>query len=314
MSSLSLAVPTVQDRQLTLFTGATIRLVDAAVAGKSAGTQATYTKMFKAWAEFTGHCDPEQAVQALIRLQPGQANAAVLAFKAEAIERGLSPSSVNLRLSAVKVVVKCARRFGLISWSLDVDGLKSETYRDTRGPGAAAVGQVVRELGADTRVKALRDRAMIALAYDLALRRAEVCSLNLDNLDINGASVSILGKGRREREIRTLPPETVAALKAWLEVRGSDPGPLFYNLDRAGKGKDRRLTGGGFWSVCRGRGLGRPHGLRHSAITEALVLTNGSVSRVQKFSRHADVKVLQRYDDAREDIAGMIAKQLAAGR
>jgi len=141
----------------------------------------------------------------------------------------------------------------------------------------------------------------------------------LDFLDFQGASatVSILGKGRRERETRTLPPETVAVLKAWLEVRGSYPGPLFLNLDRAEKrGKDGsgRLSGGGFWSVCRGRGLGRPPGLRHSAITEALVLTNGSVSRVQKFSRHADVKVLQRYDDAREDIAGQIAKQLAAGR
>ena len=254
------------------------------------------------------------AVQALIRLSPGQANAAALAFKAEAIERGLSPSSVNLRLSAVKVVVKCARRFGLISWALDVDGLESETYRDTRGPGAAAVGQVIRELGGQSRTKAVRDRAMIALAYDLALRRAEVCGLDLENLDVEAGSVSILGKGRRERENRTLPPETTAALRAWLDVRGSDPGPLFLNLDRARKGKDRRLTGGGFWSVVRGRGLGRPHGLRHSAITQALIVTNGAVSKVQKFSRHADVKVLQRYDDAREDIAGQIAKQLAAGR
>jgi hypothetical protein len=34
---------------------------------------------------------------------------------------------------------------------------------------------------------------------------------------------------------------------------------------------------------------------------------------VATFSRHADVQVIARYDDAREDVAGQIAKMLAAG-
>jgi integrase/recombinase XerC len=196
---------------------------------------------------------------------------------------------------------------------LDIDGVQRERYRDTRGPGAEAIGAVIRGLGDQASVKAIRDRAIISLVYDLALRRAEAVGLDLEHLDLEAGSVSILGKGRRERETRTLPPETIKALRSWLEARGLEPGPLFLSCDRARKGSGR-LTGSGLWSVVKGLGLGRPHGLRHSAITEALNVTNGDVRSVQRFSRHKDVKVLGIYDDCRQDVAGMIAKRLAAGR
>jgi len=56
-----------------------------------------------------------------------------------------------------------------------------------------------------------------------------------------------------------------------------------------------------------------PHGLRHAAITEALDLTGGNVRAVQRFSRHRDVRILERYDDNRRDLGGEVAKQVAAG-
>ncbi len=46
-----------------------------------------------------------------------------------------------------------------------------------------------------------------------------------------------------------------------------------------------------------------PHGLRHAAITEALDATGGNVRAVQKFSRHRDLLVLNRYDNSRQDMA-----------
>jgi hypothetical protein len=51
---------------------------------------------------------------------------------------------------------------------------------------------------------------------------------------------------------------------------------------------------------------------RHAAITEALDFTGGNVRAVQKFSRHRDVRVIERYDDNRTDLAGQVARQLAA--
>ena len=112
----------------------------------------------------------------------------------------------------------------------------------------------------------------------------------------------------------TLPTETQAVLRGWLSVRGDTPGPLFLNFDRAKKG--RRLTGAGLYALVRklGRSVGVdvwPHGLRHTAITEALDLTEGDVRAVQRFSRHRDMRVLTVYDDNRTDLAGEVARQVA---
>jgi len=64
----------------------------------------------------------------------------------------------------------------------------------------------------------------------------------------------------------------------------------------------------------RGYGLGRPHGLRHSAITAALEATNGNIDEVMRFSRHKDPKVLMTYDDNRKDVAGDIGGKIDLGQ
>ena len=114
----------------------------------------------------------------------------------------------------------------------------------------------------------------------------------------------------------SLAPDTLASLEAWLAVRGDEPGPLFGSLDRARKGTGR-LTGAGLYALVRhlGKQAGLkvwPHGLRHSAITEALDRTGGDVRAVQRFSRHRDLRTLLIYDDRRNDVAGDVARQVAA--
>jgi len=311
----TLAVQTAPTTTLQLFTGSRIVITEAAVAGKSPGTRETYGKHYAAFAAWLGIPDPEDAVQALIGLDAGKANALVEAWKCATIDQGLKSSTVNGRISALRTAVKTARRFGLTTLALDVNLVPSEPYRDCAGPGVKAVRSVISDLGEKTSRKAVRDRALISLVYDLALRRAEVVGLDLADLDLEGErpSVSILGKGRREKEARTLPPQTVEVLRAWLAVRGDQPGPLFTSCDRSRKGSGR-LTGGGFWSVCRELGLGRPHGLRHSSITAALDLTGGNVRDVMKHSRHRDLGTVCIYDDRREDTGGKVAQLVAAGR
>jgi hypothetical protein len=53
-----------------------------------------------------------------------------------------------------------------------------------------------------------------------------------------------------------------------------------------------------------------PHGLRHQGITRALDLAKGDVRKVRRFSRHAKLETLLRYDDNRRDEAGAIAHLL----
>jgi integrase/recombinase XerC len=124
----------------------------------------------------------------------------------------------------------------------------------------------------------------------------------------------MLGKARSQKEPMTLPEPTKAALEAWLQARGTEDGPLFVNFHRAGKGG--RLTGSAVYFIVRGLGTKagltvRPHGFRHLAITSALDLTEGDVRAVQKFSRHRNVRVLNTYDDNRQDLAGDVARLVA---
>jgi integrase/recombinase XerC len=116
-----------------------------------------------------------------------------------------------------------------------------------------------------------------------------------------------------------LPVLTLEVLVAWLEVRGKAPGPLFTNFDRAGKG--RRLNPSSVYRIVRdlGEQVGvdaRPHGIRHTAITEAIKLAAREgldLSIVQAFSRHADPRTLFLYRDSEGDPQASVSSALADG-
>jgi len=129
--------------------------------------------------------------------------------------------------------------------------------------------------------------------------------------------LAVLGKGRTQKEALTLPTETKKVLTEWLRIRGNDQGPLFINFDPAGSGSVG-LSGDGLYKIITylGKKAGikaRPHGLRHSAITEALNITQGNIRAVAKFSRHRNIQVLTLYDDNRADLGGGVAAMVAAG-
>jgi integrase/recombinase XerC len=280
-------------------------------------TQRARTQDVADLARFLGLADdPGSAAELLVSGTAGQANAIALGYGRHLRDRGLAAATVNRRLSTVRRLVKLARRLGLIDWAVDVEGMKAQPYRDTSGPGADGWRRLLETAqAAGDGAKARRDRALLRLMHDNALRRSEVVALDVADLDLEGSRVAVVGKGQTERRWLTLNAPTVAALRDWLAARGEGTGPLFLNFHAAGPG--RRLSGDGLHEVVRalGRkaGLGRavrPHGLRHQGITRALELTGGNLRMVQKFSRHKDANTVQIYDDNREDLAGRVAELL----
>ena len=226
----------------------------------------------------------------------------------------MAPSTVNARLSAVRSLVKHANALGAISWSLNVPGLKSQGYRNTAGPGRRAVRTAVEALQERGDAKAKRDLAIVRLLHDLALRRGEVVSLDVEDVDLEGGSVSVIGKGRTEKVRYTIPDPTKAALADWMEARGPEPGPLFTSFNRAGHRGRLSARAVNYIMEKLGQEIGvtlKPHGLRHTSITEALDATNGDVRAVQKFSRHRDLRTLTIYDDNRQDFHGQVARLVA---
>jgi len=61
------------------------------------------------------------------------------------LDAGLAPATVNRRLSALRSIVQLGRTFGMVTWSREIDGVKTKAYRDTAGPGLQGVTAVKRQ-------------------------------------------------------------------------------------------------------------------------------------------------------------------------
>lgn len=282
-------------------------LVELWLRNVSPSSAKSYRQAMHHYAEFLG-LDIPGAALSLVR-HYGQASVQAKAFRANMLERGLASGTINLRVWALRSFVRHCKEAGLVAWDLSIRGVRSTSYRDTRGPGREGVQKLLR---AATNP---RDKAMVWLMYGMALRREEVLSLDLQHVD--GDRLMVLGKGSGgERRPLSIPRQVKKALEAWIAKRGDDPGPLFLSSHRASQ-EPHRLTPQGLAKVVAKLGakakLGHvhPHGFRHAAITRALETSGGNMRAVQEFSRHRDPRTIMKYDDNREDRGGQIAAQVA---
>jgi len=284
---------------------------------KSEKTLLAYRQDIEDFMAFAKHEDIRRTAEFLLSRGHGQANSLVLGYKSDMRARGLAPATVNRRLAAIRSLVGLANTLGVVNWKIEIKNMPSEAYRETAGPGKGAVQKLIDKLGQQKGRKMVRDRAILRLLYDLALRRTEVANLDFEDLDIENNRIAVIGKGRIERKFLTLPKVTMEALKDWLQLRGLHKGPLFTNFDRAKKGQ--RLSATSIYRLVRslGKSIGirlRPHGLRHTAITEACKAAQAhgiGLEEVLDFSRHKDVKTLMVYRDRDRDVQGKLASLIA---
>jgi integrase/recombinase XerC len=208
-----------------------------------------------------------------LSLQQPEAVYTVLQYRQLLIEAKLAPSTINVRLSALKSFVDYARQVEQCSFNLaDVACLKVENYGDTTGIAVAGFKQMLQIPDRST-IKGIRDYAILRLLWDNALRRNEICSLDVGDFDPSGR-LAILGKGKIQKCQIDLSPATTIAIAQWLAARGDyrQEDPLFTSLDRRSKG--HRLDGSTIYRLVRefsaSAGIDKvvsPHRIRHSAIT-----------------------------------------------
>ncbi|MCC0179451.1 tyrosine-type recombinase/integrase [Waterburya agarophytonicola K14] len=284
---------------------------------RSPNTRKAYMKDITDFFDVVAKREPSRdLVLEFLHLEQSQAVQLVLSYKAKLFEKGLKEATVNRRLAAIKSLTAMGRKIGVCNYTLeDVKGEKTKAYRDTTGVSKETFTKVLLIPDAlkeavysqRSRLKAVRDYALLRLLWGNALRRGEISLTNINDFDPENNTLSILGKGRgTEREVVSLSPKTVCAIEQWLEVRGTADrlAPLFIAIDNASYG--HRLSGNGIYSVvdklCKKAGVSKkmsPHRIRHSSITAALDATDGNIRKVQKLSRHANINTLMTYDDNR---------------
>lgn len=255
----------------SVVTAGPVDLVGAFLAGRNPKTLLAYRRDLEDFTAFVGAASLNEAAALLLSQGSGSANGMALAYRVHLQERGLASATVNRRLASLRSLVKLARLLGMIPWTLEVESMKTTAYRDTRGCGTEGFRLMLDSLEAGLDAKTIRDRCILRLLYAMALRRGEVCSLDLCHLDLQGSRLSILGKGRTQRESITIPPKVLESLKAWVETRGSEPGALFTALDRGHRGPRSASPPpwhGGGWEPLLLRypwpGLGSPGASIHS--------------------------------------------------
>ncbi len=154
--------------------------------------------------------------------RPGLNKATIQNYKAVLQDRGLSPSSINQHLSAIRKLADEAADNGLLDSTIaagiaHVKGVKQAGIRVgywlTREQAQALL-----EIPDFNTAKGLRDRAILAVMLGTGLRRSEVSALRFANLqqrEGRWAIVDLLGKGNRVRTV-PMPPWAKSALDAWI--------------------------------------------------------------------------------------------------
>jgi integrase/recombinase XerC len=247
------------------------------------------------------------------------------AFIADLNKRGNSKSSAARKLSAIRAFGRYLRREGTIEG--DPTALVGTPKREQRIPNHLAVQEMSTLLDAPDTSDPLgrRDKAILELFYASGLRLSELVGLDLDDVNLSGRVVRVLGKGRKER-IVPFNKTTAEALRAWLADRegvrpGSDrgqtgvrPGSDPKRRGGEGGGPRRRVGEPLFLNYQGGRLSTRsvdklvrryvlqsstrlgisPHALRHSFATH-LLEAGADLRAIQELLGHARLSTTQRY-------------------
>jgi integrase/recombinase XerC len=284
----------------------------------SANTRRNYSKAIADFCRRTYDSEvSERLLSQFLFLHQPEAVYQVLQYRQQLIEAKLAPSTINVRLSALKSFVDYARTVEQCSFNLaDVTCLKVESYGDITGIAVAGFREMLQIPDRST-IKGIRDYAILRLLWDNALRRNEVCSLDVGDFDKLGR-LSILGKGKIQKTLIDLSPATTIAISQWLVARDDyqQNAPLFTSLDRRSKG--HRLDGSTIYRLVRefseAAGIDKivsPHRIRHSAITAYLDASDGNIRAAQCLSRHANLNTLNLYDDNRHKYQAQATNTLA---
>ncbi|MFM8836837.1 MAG: tyrosine recombinase XerC [Actinomycetota bacterium] len=218
--------------------------------------------------------------------------------------------SVTRKLAAIR------RYFDWLVRNKKIDADPTSGVRAPSGTGRLPKVLTKEQLNAlltcsDTEVpawKSARDTAVVELLYGSGLRVSELCSLDIDSIETRNNTVTVMGKGSKQRRIPVSQP-SVRAVKDWMKLRAEVVDPRDHGTKSARNPRDHDAQVALFLN-SRGRRLAprdvrrlideraltptHPHALRHTFATH--LLDNGADLRaVQELLGHSDVATTQRY-------------------
>ncbi len=219
----------------------------------------------------------------------------ITTFIFELYSRGLSPTSIRRKLSAVKQYAgylkkhyKVENQFEEIDppkvWERLPDFLtEEEVDRLLKAPDTST------EIG-------IRDRAILELMYASGLRVSEICRIRIEDLDMNQGLLFVKqSKGKKDRVV-PIHRTALEWIKRYLDTRSHRSPHLFVNR------RGNPLTRQRIWQIVKEYALKagidpkkvHPHTLRHSFATHIL-MRGADLRTVQELLGHSSIKTTQIY-------------------
>jgi integrase/recombinase XerC len=241
-------------------------------------------------------------------LQPKHLSLDVIrGYLGDLYRQGQAGTSVARKVSALRTFTRYLRREGFID--ADPAALAVAPKREQKVPAHLSVDEMARLLETPDVSMPLgrRDRAILELFYASGIRLSELVALDLEDVDLSGRMVRVMGKGRKER-IVPFNTSTGKSLRKWYADRAliaesdnrgrrtkDDGTPLFVNA------KGGRLTGRSvqrlvarYVASCSTRFGISPHALRHSFATH-LLQAGADLRAIQELLGHVRLSTTQRY-------------------
>ncbi len=243
--------------------------------------------------QFSGHLEQQ------LGRPPRLADVDVLAIRgylAWLHESGRGRSTAARKLASLRTFFRYLSREGLVTTNPARLLLSPRLQRRIPSHLQEGDASVLVEVPGDAPT-AVRARAMLELLYATGIRCSELVGLDLDEVDLEGRMVRVLGKGRKERIVPFGGPAHAALLR-YLPVRLSHKprsSALFINRN-GGRLTDRffrKLVAARVRQVALKARIS-PHTLRHSFATH-LLERGADLRAIQELLGHSSLSTTQRY-------------------
>jgi integrase len=225
----------------------------------------------------------------------------------------LSPSTINVRLSAVRKMISEARKNGMLGAeeAANLTDVPNISQKGTRLGNWLTREQAKELLAVPDRstLKGKRDYVILALLVGCALRRNELAELDVATIQQREGRwvlADLEGKGRRIRTV-AIPIWVKQGIDAWRTAAGIEEGRLLRSVSKSGKINRDTLSDWAVWSIVEqsSKQIGIEHFGAHDLRRTCAKLcrkNGGDLEQIKFLLGHSSIQTTERYLGSEQDI------------
>jgi integrase len=245
----------------------------------------------------------------------------VLRYRIFLEQKPLAPTTINLRLAAVRRIAYEAADSGLLSPELaaGIRRVKGVRRIGVRVGNWLTADQGKRLLSTVNRngLRGKRNHAMLAFLVGCGLRRGELLALTMRSIQLREEHWVIADLVGKAGHIRTIPiPVWVkAALNEWTTASGITEGCIFRSINKAGRIWGNGMTPKVLWEVVRQSAKAAeidrlsPHDLRRTC-ARLCHLAGGQLDQIQFLLGHVSIQTTERYLGCKQELRHAVNDKL----